>query len=76
MVKGTGTKSATQNSLFKAEWGMPNTETVPGNHQAKQTTYYVFLKWSMASGPGEKTQPFGLFLGKLDCQTKESERDK
>lgn len=30
--KGTGTKSATQNSLFKAEWGMPNAETVPGNH--------------------------------------------
>lgn len=63
MVKGTGTKSATQNSLFKTEWGMPSTETVPGNHQAKQTTYYVFLKWSMASGPRGKDMTFWVTLG-------------
>lgn len=70
---GTGTKSVTQNSLLKAEWGMPNLEKVPGNHEAKQTTYYVFLKWSKAWGPWGKDTPFGLLLVNLDCQIKESE---
>lgn len=60
----------------KQNGAMFNTGTVPGNHQAKQTTDYVFLKWSMASGPQGKDTTFGLFLGKMDCQIKESERKK
>lgn len=40
----------------------------------KHITFFGGGQW--LQNLGGKTQPSGLFLGKMDCQTKESEREK